>query len=271
MAYHGLMGNLGIAAAPVIAIGAAETLGWRWAYVFLALLSVVSVLLARSLPDTRRAGPSARATGAAGGGWGRLAVPLLLTYVAYILTGFVYRGGLTFLPLRIEENVRFSVLGAGPAVVAASFLTAALLCGAVGQLMGASLMRRLAPEHVAVLLVVALVPSLALTGALQGPAIVLVAGAFTFFHFAAQPVWNVLIAEYTPEHLMGRSFGITFFAAFGLGSFAASFAGYFAEGWGTGAVFYALSGTTLLALGLALVLLQFARARQRSALAADVA
>jgi len=53
----------------------------------------------------------------------------------------------------------------------------------------------------------------------------------------SQPVFNALIADYTPDCWRGRMYGIYFFCAFGVGSFSASALGYIAESRGVGFVF----------------------------------
>ena len=52
---------------------------------------------------------------------------------------------------------------------------------------------------------------------------------FGFAFFGAQPAVNSIIAEYTPENIRGRFYGITFFTRFGMSSLAMIMAGYTAE------------------------------------------
>ncbi len=53
---------------------------------------------------------------------------------------------------------------------------------------------------------------------------------------------NVLLARYTTLEMRGTAYGIYFFAAFGIGSLAASFSGYLAQTFGLQWVFLGLSG-----------------------------
>jgi predicted MFS family arabinose efflux permease len=185
-------------------------------------------------------------------------MPLFLVYGVFVLNGFIYRGSITFLPAHIEENVHISILGINEAALAGSLTTVALLAGSAGQYFGGSLSQRHVLERLAPPLALALVPALLLMGVSGGLALVAASAAFVFFNFSGQPVYNGLIAEYTPQGAMGRSYGISFFAAFGLGSAAASFAGFFAERWGTGSVFLSLAGFALLVMSLTLVIWRLA-------------
>jgi MFS family permease len=86
------------------------------------------------------------------------------------------------------------------------------------------------------------VPSLVVMGTASGAALVVASGAFVLFSFGGQPIYTSLIADYTPGHLLGRSYGITYFAAFGLASVGSTYAGFFAARWdSTAAVFSALA------------------------------
>jgi MFS family permease len=268
--YHGVAGNLGVALAPAVAVGLAVAIDWRAAYFFLGGLALLMVLLMRAihLPDVARRPATASAPVAAEGVWtAQVVLPLVLVYTAYTLNGFIYRGSFTFLPAHIEENVHISVLGINEGALAGSLTTLALLTGCVGQYLGGTLSQHHALERLAPPLALCLVPSLLLMGVSGGLALVAASAAFVFFNFTGQPIYNGLIAEYTPHELMGRSYGISFFAAFGLGSSAATFAGFFAERWGTGSVFLSLAGFALLGMSLALVIWRLA-VRRKSLLAA---
>ncbi len=278
LGWHGVVGNLGIAIAPALAIGIAEAADWRWAYVLLAVLAALVALSLRvvtleglPLPPPPELDVEAEThastlrlrSGQAGSAQAlepeppvmaarlRPFLPLLLVYGVFVLNGFVYRGSLTFLPTHLEERLHISWFGLDEAWLAGSLTTLALLAGAAGQLVGGTLSERYRLERLAVPFTFGMLPFLLLIGLSSGLPLVVFTALFVFLNFSGQPVYTGLIADYSPQHALGRSYGISFFAAFGLGSVAATFAGFFADRWGTDSVFLSLAGfvsvTTVLA------------------------
>ena len=259
LGYHGVSGNIGVALAPVLAVGLAEAFGWRSAYVFLAALAVLVALMVRLVQVGGGRGAEAPAPAPASAETpprhvsllSPAVLPLFLVYAIFVLNGFIYRGSMTFLPLHIEEHVHISFLGLDEAALAGSLTTLALLAGAAGQLFGGALSQRYSLERLALPFALVVAPALLLMGISGGLALVAAAALFVFFNFGAQPVYTGLIADYSPQRALGRSFGISFFAAFGLGSTAATFAGFLADRSGTGSVFLALAAFASLTVGLA--------------------
>lgn len=263
LGWHGLVGNLGIAAAPALAIGVAEATNWRWAYVLLAVLALLAVVSLRLIrlessgqapqpePDAL---PATSENSSPKPGRLRPLLPLLLVYSVFILNGFVYRGSLTFLPLHIEQRLHVSWFGLDEAWLAGSLTTLALLAGAFGQLFGGVLSERMRLERLAFPLTLALLPALLLMGTTSGLPLVAFSALFVFANFSSQPVYTGLIADYTPRRALGRSYGISFFAAFGIGSSAATVAGFFADRWGTDSVFLMLAGFAVVTSTLALTI-----------------
>lgn len=259
--YHGISGNVGMAVAPAVAIGMAEAFGWRWAYVLLAAIAaVVAVFLwLIALPQPASEPPAAAASAqppatAAPNARPSPSLALVLIYCVWVLNGFVYRGTITFLPKHIEDHLGVDLFGISAGAWAGSLTTAALAAGAVGQYVGGWLALRNPLERLAPLLTGVSVPALLLVGVLGGPGLVALAATFIFFNFAAQPIYTALLADYSPQQALGRSYGLSFFASFGLGSTAASFAGFFADRWGTGAAFLGLTPFAATALALAAVI-----------------
>jgi predicted MFS family arabinose efflux permease len=158
----------------------------------------------------------------------------------------VYRGFITYLPKHLEEMVSKDFGG--------SFVTIALILGACGQLIGGSISQRVRLERMAPVTSLLAVPALVLTAIVSGPALVVVASAFVFFYFAAQPVLTGLIADYSPAGAVGRSYGFSFFAGFGLGSLGGVIAGAMVDRWDTQAAFLGLTAFmgTVVVLGVAL-------------------
>lgn len=264
LGYHGMGGNFGVALAPFFAGSIAALWGWRAAYLVLAGLALLLVAMMRIAPVREEEAPPEIANRANAGGRVEIRaiiVPLLVLYISYMFTGFIYRGTVTFLPLYIGERVHLSLFNIDSVALAGSFTTLALLFGIGGQYLGGFLAERVQLERL--LLPVSLVTtlSLLLIGATRGGALVFVAAIFAFGYFMGQPIYSSLIAEYTPHHLQGRSYGISFFSTFGLGSFAAGVSGYIAERLGINWVFFSLAGFGLLLLGLALYLLWTATSR----------
>ena len=235
---HGVAGNVGQALAPAIAVGLAIVIDWRAAFFFVAALSAgLGVMMAIThLPVHGEEEVQARPVPPADGAPRQrhaLLIPLLVVYAGFVLSGMVYRGVITFLPKHLEELVNDDF--------GAAFVTVALLMGAVGQLVGGYLSHRVRLERLAPVIAIATVPPLALTAILSGAPLVIIASVFVFLYFMNQPVFTGLIADYAPEGAVGRSFGISFFAGFGLGSLGGVIAGAFVDQWDTEAAFLAMT------------------------------
>lgn len=282
---HGVAGNVGQALAPAIAIGLAVAIDWRVSFLFLAGVSAVMAiaLSVTTLPllggDEVVSGaseepekvPAALGDPAAGRGvtaeyatseqprpsssqsfW----LPLMIVYAGFVLGGIVYRGAITFLPRHLEESFDAELGGA--------FVTVALLMGAVGQLFGGAMSQRVRLERLAPVLALCAVPCLILVGVAGGAFLVVIASAFVFFYFANQPVFTGLIADYAPPGAIGRSYGVSFFAGFGLGGTGGVIAGAFVDWWDTGAAFLGLSVFMVLTLLLSVVIWLMSEQRNRA-------
>lgn len=287
LGFHGVAGNLGQALAPALAVGLAIAVDWRLAFFVLAGAAAVMavVLSVTTLPLKGEAevlsaadeapGRLAQVLGDSAAGRGvtaqfvesgsqaagprpvrRFVIPLLLVYAAFVLSGIVYRGVITFLPQHLEELVDKDLGGA--------FATVALLMGAVGQLVGGALSQRVRLERLAPVLALFAVPALVLTGVVSGALLVVIASVFIFFYFANQPVFTGLIADYAPPGAVGRSFGFSFFAGFGLGGTGGVIAGVFVDRWDTQAAFLGLSAFMAVTLLLSIVIWLMSERRSRS-------
>jgi predicted MFS family arabinose efflux permease len=285
LGFHGVSGNVGQALAPALAIGLAIAVDWRLAFFVLAGVSAVMAVLlsittlplrgesevfAESETPDRLAGvlgnPAAgrgvtaefvapQPGGAQSQPSRTFFVPLLLVYAAFVLSGVVYRGAITFLPTHLEDFVDKDL--------GAAFVTVALLTGAVGQIIGGTLSQRMRLERLAPVLAAFAVPALILVGVVSGGFLVVAASVFIFFYFMNQPVFTGLIADYAPAGAVGRSYGFSFFAGFGLGGTGGVIAGALVDRWDTAAAFLGLSvfmGVTLL-LSVAIWLMSEQRAR----------
>jgi predicted MFS family arabinose efflux permease len=261
LGWHGMAGNVGQAFAPALAIGLAVLVDWRLAYLVVAGLAAVmaiafattrlnllsgSEIAAQPLEDPRTGEERRR---------DNRYLALLIVYAGFILGGLVYRGAITYLPTHLEDFVNDDYGGA--------FLTVALLMGAVGQLFGGMLSGRWPLERLAPIIGLLTVPALFLTGVVTGPALILVSSVFIFFYFANQPVFTGLIADYSPPGAVGRSYGISFFAGFGIGSLGGIIAGALVDKWDTQAAFLGLTVFLVVSVALSMTLWIMAERRAR--------
>ncbi|HJN93852.1 MAG TPA: MFS transporter, partial [Dehalococcoidia bacterium] len=188
---------------------------------------------------------------------------LLLVYGAFVISGFIYRGSLTFIPAHIEEEVSISLFGWEAAAVAGALSTLALLGGAIGWYTGGMVSERFRKEYFVLVLSPIVAALLFLTSFATDAALLVVIFIFVIVNFAMQPAFVTLVADYSPPGRLGASFGISFFLSFGMGSFAASFAGFFADRWGTDSVFAMLAVVGLLGTLLTIALVGVSRRRLR--------
>jgi len=258
---HGTAGNIGQALAPALAIGLAILVDWRLAFFAVAAMSAVMAMAFATTRLDLLGGSEVihqRSVDSTPDGDRRRDkryLPLLIVYAGFILGGIVYRGAITYLPTHMEDFVNEDFGGA--------FVTVALLMGAVGQLVGGMLSSRWPLERLAPVIGLLTLPALLLTGIVTGPALVLVSSIFIFFYFANQPIFTGLIADYSPPGAVGRAYGFSFFAGFGLGSLGGVIAGALVDQWDTQAAFLGL--TIFLAVAVALSTALWVMAERRGA------
>jgi len=255
--YMGVGGNLGLAFGPILSGAIASVLGWRASYFIFALPALVLAFLfflssRAEIPVVRQ--PVARAN-TDKDTLRPFLVPLLLIICASVMNGLIYRGAVTFLPLYLSERIQLTILNWDSVLIAGSFATVALVFGVVGQFLGGYLSDRRRREGIAFVSALATVPLLLVVGNSEGAVLLCAAAGFAFFHFMGQPVYNALIADYSPSAWRGRLYGVYFFCAMGGGSFAASILGYVGGEFGTNWVFIVAAGFGLLALACIVFLL----------------
>jgi len=255
--YIGVGGNLGVALGPVLAGVIASPLGWRAPYLIFAIPVLMMAALLYSFSRTEIptvSKPTIRVdTGKTN--LRSIMLPLVLIFFSAVMNGFVYRGLVTFLPLYLSQQLHFTFLKWDSMALAGSFTTVALIFGVIGQFLGGHLCERRRHEVLALIVAAVSVPLLLLMGNSEGLILLLTAIVFAFFHFMGQPIYNNLIADYSPTAWQGRSYGIFFFCNFGIGSFSATLLGYVAERFGINWVFTAMAGIALITMGVIMTLL----------------
>jgi len=243
-AYLGMGGNLGVAFGPLLASSMASIFNWRANYLF---LSIPALILAAGfyffsnveIPTPKNITSKVSLKNSTPH---LLIFPLVLVFIAAIMNGFIYRGIVTFLPLYLNERINFSIFNMDSALLAGSFTTIALAFGVGGQFLGGYLSDRKSRETLVFIVSLIAVPMLIFMGNSHGILLVVVSTIFAFFYFMGQPIYNVLLADYSPDDQRGRIFGLYFLCAFGLGSFSASILGYIAGEFGTNWVFTSSAG-----------------------------
>ena len=272
LAYHGMAGSLGVALSPFLAGIIAAMLGWRAPFIIYALPALLLMLVAcfSSVQETSLGSKHTKDTAPAA--WGSLRptlLPLTLTYLVSLFHGFIYRGGLTFLPAYLQQRLGFHILGISPEALAASMATLALLVGILGQYAGGILSDKVRLETLFVAFSAAVAVALVFMANTDGAWLLFSTAFFAFFNFFGQPVGIALLAKYTPLPMQGRSLGIFFLANGGIGSFSASFSGQIADVWGLPTIYFVQSIFGFLALLLAILLFRYALSRQKKGLPAS--
>lgn len=242
----GLLGNLGMAAAPILSATAAARWGWRAAF---WIGAVPGLLLGPALwrlplppPPTRRQPwlPP----------WRSLSPPLLVLFALETLMGFIFQGFSTFFPTHLAESGQIPGLTASQVTRGGSLASLALLFGGLGHLAAGRVVGSRYREAALLATMAISTACLFAMGLLGGPWLVVVSATMTFTYFALGTLSNTFIAALVPAHLAGTAFGITFALALGVGSLAASSMGAIAQGFGLPRVFLVLAGIGLGGLGL---------------------
>lgn len=206
---HGLTGNLGWAAAPVFFAVIGAAFGWRQAYVAAAVLylAVLLVLVVqREVLHTQVVHREAAAP--AGGDLAFMKLPVVWWCFGFFL--------LSTMTLAVVQSFAVSILTAmqGVSFEAATLtLTAYMLCGAAGMLVGGFVAARVAGSDKVVALAMtggALLLALCGTGWMGPSATMAVLAATGFAVGIGGPSRDMMIKKATPKGATGRVYGLVY-------------------------------------------------------------
>lgn len=180
-------------------------------------------------------------------------VSLLFLFAGSILSGFIFRGSLTFFPALLQREVYFINTSDEPAVLAGTVASIIISLGLIGAWFGAWINDKIKrPELLPVALFVAVAPLLYLIGKFSDTKLLVVSCLLSLLYNAWQPSHNYLISRYTRKASHGLGFGINFFLLFGIGSAATAVGGYMADVYSIDRFYLSMSGDAALALAAAL-------------------
>jgi FSR family fosmidomycin resistance protein-like MFS transporter len=224
---HGVFGSAGIGLAPLfVGLMFAQSATWRQVY-WVLMVPGLALGLVFAVQSIRHAIPSPAPNPAPPIGddpvhaaWRSFGV---LTLIA-AMQGFVYSAVTSFLPRYLAGGLSESAAGLRDAQ--ANYLAAAVLfIGCVGQYGAGRFARHSLLERQIMWICLGNVPFLAWMAVAVGWHRVAAAGLLTLVHFMHQPIYNTLIAKYTPRRRRGVFYGLSFAMGQGVGSFGAGFAG----------------------------------------------
>jgi MFS family permease len=256
-AYHGVAGNLGVAAGPFLGAILLALFPWRTVALVLVVPGVVAVALTTRLEFDETASVDDAVTDGGPGGSDEtsladfldqsrrlLASAFVFVFAIAMLYGLYYRGFLTFLPEVLDGLALFDpVTVAGRTFPPTKYVYAGLLTlGAVGQFAGGKLSDRIRTERalVAIFGALVVVSLLFVPAAEAGVApFLLVCAVLAFFVYMEAPVHQAVVAKYVPSDVHGLSFGYLYLGTFGVGAVGATLAGVVLT-YGTDALLFAL-------------------------------
>ena len=254
LGYHGILGSAGIAAGPFLAgLVLISGIGWRQYYL---LLSVPGILLAVLLllrlsraqevanrashrSDVENAPPNGRTAPTADGEDDTHWVSYFTLIFVVSLAGIVYASMMTFMPRYLDSagldlvgRLRQSFLGRGfedvelESIGVANFLTSAvLLFGILGQFTGGRIAKPTTLEPLMACAFLAAAPCVLWMGFAAGIARIWAAALFAPVFFMHQPLFNSLVAKYTPRRRRSLCYGLSFTLGFGIGSVGPAISG----------------------------------------------
>jgi len=280
LGYHGIFGSAGIAAGPLAAgVLLAAGLSWRGYYLLLGVpgMLLAGLFLLRLRKPAEQTDCAETAAGAEQhareedrADW--LAYFTLISLVS--LAGVVYASMMTFLPRylagagldpaswspRLFAALRLAP-GQGPNIGMANLLTSlVLVLGIIGQYAGGRLARPGNLEWLLATALLAAAPCVAWMGVAQGWARLAAAALFAPLFFMHQPVFNSLVAKYTPRRRRSLCYGLSFTVGFGVGSTGPTISGLIARQW----LNYTVLASLLVVAGLAACGLAWRDGRERA-------
>ena len=263
MGYNGMFGNLGLATAPLLT----GLLNWFWgpqaAYIVLGALNLLGVGLMFILPPIGDHRSDIKESDEDNG----LLGAFLILLVAMMLGGIVYRGATVILPAYFELKNQgiflwfSSMTGVGLSknLVATSVTSFIYIVGMLGQYTGGRVAERFDLRFCYLVFHALTIPAAALMAVAVDLPLVALAMIYFFFLLGMQPIENTLVAKFTPRRFHHSAFGSKFVLTFGVGALSVKMIKVIETTLGIEPVFYALAITSIVLVGVILMLIRKTR------------
>jgi FSR family fosmidomycin resistance protein-like MFS transporter len=239
MGIHGAAASVGQMFTPTVAYILGTIVGWRFAFIFFGVLSIVTALIMRMIPE------GGQSVGESTPIMSFIRAPNIWLLILFnIAIGLFSRGVELFFPTFLSVDRGFS----GQLAAVANSLI--LLLGVGGQLAGGFAADRYGSSSI---LIAASLGSAAgvfalLLLPLRTIGVVLFIISYGIAYFSHQPAMTALMGFISPRDLVGAAYGVMFFCTFGLGSFSTMVSGYLADSFGLETAFWFMAVATLPAL-----------------------
>ncbi|MBA61648.1 MAG: hypothetical protein CMJ76_04715 [Planctomycetaceae bacterium] len=236
---HGVFGSAGIALAPLV-FALLQTNGMQWqgfffvlgiigvlgGVIFFALRRHLAIVPENEISITTDTNENSISTDEPDRDWHSFAI--LITLAA--IQGMVYSGVITF--FKDESFLKISLFSnwfdtSAEVKSQRSFLMAGImLFGCLGQFVAGKIGNPQRLEQQLTIITLMNAPFLAGMAFFAGEWALLSAAIFAFVHFMFQPIYNSLVAKYTPREHRSVCYGLNFVMGFGVGSLGAVLAGW---------------------------------------------
>ncbi len=261
LAYNGMFGNLGLAAAPLLAGIINYLYGVKAVYLIVGcvnLLGLIFIYLTKKSNGTILASHNMKKNSS------HSLTPFLILLVAMMLGGIVYRGTSITLPayFELQNDVLYQWLthltgGMGSANVTATILTSCIyLVGMVGQYTGGRVGEKFDLRKGYFLFHAITIPAGLAMSVTSDIPLVVFAMVHSFFLLGMQPLENTLVARLTPPQMLSSAFGMKFILTFGVGALSVKMVEVVKVSYGLNAVFQALGMVSFLLVLSILFLIQ---------------
>lgn len=260
MGYNGMMGNLGLAAAPLMA----GLINWLWGakmvYIFVAGMNFSGIGLILLTTSHKREEKESRPNADERANGNVPAFFILL--MAMMLGGVAYRGATVTLPAYFEMKTpelfqwiaSFENLKVSKNLVATSITSIIYIIGMAGQFAGGRSAEKIDLRLGYLIAHAITIPAVFCMSFAAELPLIMLGVVYIFFLLGMQPIENTLVTQYTPKALRHSAFGLKFVLAFGVASLAVKGVEHIETHYSIEMVFPALASVSLLLVG-AIVLL----------------
>ena len=259
LAYNGMFGNLGLAAAPLMAGIVNWTWGPRAVFIFLGAFNLLGAVLSlgfsKSETENKSSGNAMEDDNSAKG--------FFILCIAMMLGGIAYRGSSVILPAYFElKNSQLfewlsmtSGMELSENLVATTVTSIIYLLGMLGQYTGGKVGERFDLKYSYLAFHLIATPAVFLMAVFSNTPLLFFALIYLFFLLGMQPIENTLVARFTPKKFHHSAFGVKFVLTFGIGALSVKVVEIIERQLGIETVFTALGFVSIVLVSVILLMI----------------